>query len=89
MRRACSTILFFLALAGPAMPVASQAQVICTGNASPPPELPVYEQPPCTRLHLGPRLLEDWPGWILLGSGHLGAAPDSRLAVDTGLLGLA
>jgi hypothetical protein len=46
MRRACSTILFFLALAGPAMPVASQAQVICTGNASPPPELPVYEQPP-------------------------------------------
>ena len=46
MRRACSTILFFLALAGPAMPVASQAQVICTGNASPPPELPVYQQPP-------------------------------------------
>ena len=46
MRRACSTILFFLVLAGPAMPVASQAQVICTGNASPPPELPVYEQPP-------------------------------------------
>ena len=46
MRRACSIILFFLALAGPAMPVASQAQVICTGNASPPPELPVYEQPP-------------------------------------------
>jgi hypothetical protein len=46
MRRTCSTILFFLMLAGPAMPVASQAQVICTGNASPPPELPVYEQPP-------------------------------------------
>jgi hypothetical protein len=46
MRRACSTILVFLALAGPAVPVASQAQVICTGNASPPPELPVYEQPP-------------------------------------------
>jgi hypothetical protein len=46
MGRAYSTILFFLALAGPAMPVASQAQVICTGNASPPPELPVYEQPP-------------------------------------------
>jgi hypothetical protein len=46
MRRTCSTILFFLMLAGPAMPVASEAQVICTGNASPPPELPVYEQPP-------------------------------------------
>ena len=46
MGRAYSTILFFLALAGPAMPVTSQAQVICTGNASPPPELPVYEQPP-------------------------------------------
>jgi hypothetical protein len=46
MRRACFTILVFLALAGPAVPVASVAQVICTGNASPPPELPVYEQPP-------------------------------------------
>jgi YXWGXW repeat-containing protein len=46
MRRVCSIILFSLALAGLAMPVASQAQVICTGNASPPPELPVYEQPP-------------------------------------------
>jgi hypothetical protein len=32
------------------MPVASQAQVICTGNASPPPELPVYEQPPIPAL---------------------------------------
>ena len=46
MRRACSIILFSLALAGLAAPIASQAQVICTGNASPPPELPVYEQPP-------------------------------------------
>jgi hypothetical protein len=46
MRRACSVILFSLALAGLALPVASDAQVICTGNASPPPELPVYEQPP-------------------------------------------
>ncbi len=26
--------------------VSSYAQVICTGNASPPPELPVYDQPP-------------------------------------------
>jgi hypothetical protein len=46
MRRTYSVILFSLALAGLAMPVASDAQVICTGNASPPPELPVYEQPP-------------------------------------------
>jgi len=46
MQRASSVILFSLALAGLAVPVASQAQVICTGNASPPPELPVYEQPP-------------------------------------------
>ena len=47
MRRACSIILASsLALAGLAMTVASDAQVICTGNASPPPELPVYEQPP-------------------------------------------
>jgi hypothetical protein len=44
MRRAF--ILFSLALAGLTVPVASDAQVICTGNASPPPELPVYEQPP-------------------------------------------
>jgi hypothetical protein len=46
MRRASSVILFSLALAGLTVPVASDAQVICTGNASPPPELPVYEQPP-------------------------------------------
>ena len=46
MRRVCSVILFSLALAAPAIPIASEAQVICTGNASPPPELPVYEQPP-------------------------------------------
>ena len=46
MQRFCSVILLSLALAGLAAPVASEAQVICTGNASPPPELPVYEQPP-------------------------------------------
>ncbi len=46
MRRACYVILFSLALAALAMPIASEAQVICTGDASPPPELPVYEQPP-------------------------------------------
>jgi hypothetical protein len=27
------------------VPIASSAQVICISNASPPPELPVYEQP--------------------------------------------
>jgi len=46
MRRASSVILLSLALAGLTIPIASEAQVICTGNASPPPELPVYEQPP-------------------------------------------
>ena len=46
MRRASSVILLSLALAGLTIPIATEAQVICTGNASPPPELPVYEQPP-------------------------------------------
>jgi hypothetical protein len=46
MRRAYSVLVFSLAVAGLAMPTALEAQVICTGNASPPPELPVYEQPP-------------------------------------------
>jgi hypothetical protein len=43
MRNLCSAILLLFALA---LPVASQAQVICISNVSPPPELPVYEQPP-------------------------------------------
>jgi WXXGXW repeat (2 copies) len=46
MRRSWSVIWFSLMLAGSAIPAVSEAQVICTGNASPPPELPVYEQPP-------------------------------------------
>jgi hypothetical protein len=46
MRRFCFAIWFSLMLAGLAIPVTSEAQVICTGNATPPPELPVYEQPP-------------------------------------------
>ena len=46
MRRLQSVIWFSLMLAGLAIPAVSQAQVICTGNASPPPELPVYDQPP-------------------------------------------
>jgi hypothetical protein len=46
MRRFSSIIWFSLMLAVLGMPATVQAQVICTGNASPPPELPVYEQPP-------------------------------------------
>jgi len=47
MRRSWSVIIWFsLMLAGLAIPAVSEGQVICTGNASPPPELPVYEQPP-------------------------------------------
>ena len=44
MRRLCSVIWLSLALL--TFPIASNAQVICISNASPPPELPVYEQPP-------------------------------------------
>jgi hypothetical protein len=44
MRRLCSVIWLSLALL--AFPIASNAQVICISNASPPPELPAYEQPP-------------------------------------------
>jgi hypothetical protein len=39
-------ICLSLGLFGLTLPNASNAQVICTGNASPPPELPVYDQPP-------------------------------------------
>jgi hypothetical protein len=46
MRRFSSAIWLSLMLAGLAIPATAQAQVICTGNASPPPELPVYDQPP-------------------------------------------
>jgi YXWGXW repeat-containing protein len=45
LRRFCCIVLLSVGVAG--IPLASsQAQVICTGNASPPPELPVYDQPP-------------------------------------------
>ena len=46
MRRSSSIIWFSLMLAVLALPATAQAQVICTGNATPPPELPVYDQPP-------------------------------------------
>ncbi len=46
MRRFGSAIWLSLAMAGLALPIAANAQVICASNNSPPPELPVYEQPP-------------------------------------------
>jgi hypothetical protein len=46
MRRFSSIIWYSLMSAVLAIPATPHAQVICTGNASPPPELPVYEQPP-------------------------------------------
>ena len=46
MRRFCSVICLSFGLVALALPVAARAQVICVSNVSPPPELPVYEQPP-------------------------------------------
>jgi hypothetical protein len=46
MGRLGCIICLSLGLFGLTLPNASNAQVICTGNASPPPELPVYDQPP-------------------------------------------
>ncbi len=46
MRHFCLVICVSLALAATAIPSPSEAQVICISNVSPPPELPVYEQPP-------------------------------------------
>jgi WXXGXW repeat (2 copies) len=43
MRRLCSVIWLSVSLV--VIPIAASAQVICISNASPPPELPVYEQP--------------------------------------------
>jgi hypothetical protein len=48
MRRLCwaVSVSFFLALAASLPPDVSHAQIICVSNNVPPPELPVYEQPP-------------------------------------------
>jgi hypothetical protein len=46
MRRLCWAISLTLALGVSILPNASRAQVICVSNNVPPPELPVYEQPP-------------------------------------------
>src|SRR5713101_8618138 len=43
---------------------------------------------PCRRLYLGARLLGVESGWILLGTGHMGASPRTRLALDAQLLGI-
>ena len=45
LRRFCFVALLSVGLVGFPL-ISSRAQVICTGNASPPPELPVYDQPP-------------------------------------------
>jgi YXWGXW repeat-containing protein len=46
MRRLGVLISVLFSMAMLAMPAVSTAQVICISNVSPPPELPVYEQPP-------------------------------------------
>jgi len=46
MRRICSALCLALALAAWALPGAATAQIACIGNEYPPPELPVYDQPP-------------------------------------------
>ena len=43
--RVCSLVLLAVGIGWVPLTNA-RAQVICTGNASPPPELPVYDQPP-------------------------------------------
>jgi hypothetical protein len=45
-RRVSSALWLSLSVAVLALPVPSQAQVVCISNNIPPPELPVYEQPP-------------------------------------------
>ena len=46
MRRLSSVIYFSFAFTALALPSPAPAQVICISNVSPPPELPVYDQPP-------------------------------------------
>jgi hypothetical protein len=72
MRRLGFAVWFLCNLVVAALPVTSHAQILTITLM--PPELPVYEQPEnsCAGLHLDARLLGVWPGWLLLGSGHLG-----------------
>jgi len=44
LSRSTTWLLFSLIVS--TVPVASEVQIICVSNVSPPPELPVYEQPP-------------------------------------------
>ncbi len=44
MQRFCSMVLLSLVVL--ALPIAARAQIICVSNVSPPPDIPVYEQPP-------------------------------------------
>lgn len=47
MQRFHALVWLSLALAAPTLlPVAAQAQIICISNVTPPPDIPVYEQPP-------------------------------------------
>lgn len=46
MRRRHIVMCLSLAFAAVALPAVAPAQVICISNANPPPELPVYDQPP-------------------------------------------
>ena len=46
MLRASSIIRLSLLLGMLAIPVTANAQVICVSNNTPPPELPIYDQPP-------------------------------------------
>ena len=64
MRRFCSVVCVSLAFAVLAIPLPSKAQVICISNVSPPPELPVYEQPPIPE-----------PGY-LWSPGYWGSGPN-------------
>jgi hypothetical protein len=86
LRRFCSVVFFSLGLVGLALPLSSEAQVICNGNASPPPELPVYDQPPMPvdAWLLGRRIAR-----LFLGSGNLGGAAVARPLMDARLLGRA
>ena len=49
MRRFCTVmwlLLSLVALTALALPITAQAQIICISNVTPPPDIPVYEQPP-------------------------------------------
>ena len=78
-------IPFAVALGASAAPYVAQAQVaVDVSITTPPPELPVYDQPPAarSRLHLYAGLLGVWRCRLLLGARHLGRATAARPALD-------